>query len=133
MAAVRRTIGFADHHVRMNLRRAAFEGDIANERKDLYLFTDRDLRVFLLVAIEKAQRDLGKRADGGKVAGGQMLFSGESGQVVNEFVALVEDENKRFRRAFFEFLKFHRTLAFLLRASANNTTAAVPKIRAAFL
>ena len=55
VAASGRAVGSADHHVHVDLRFTVLERHIANERKDLDLFTHRDFLVLLRFPVEVAE------------------------------------------------------------------------------
>src|SRR5438270_5385028 len=96
MPAVRRAVPFTDHDMRVHLRLAAVRGDVADERKHLDLLIDLNLFVILLLPLEEAQRDTLERANGREVAGGEIVLFRKGQQAAYDFIALVEDDRKRF-------------------------------------
>ena len=60
--------------MRMDLRRAVLQGDVADKRKDFDLLFDRDLFVIFFVTIEIAQHDSAKRSNGRKMTAAKILL-----------------------------------------------------------
>src|ERR1700733_460352 len=75
MAAMSGAVSPPDHQVRMNLRLAVFERDVANERKQLHLFVELHRGfIFLGVPVEPAQLYLAQCADRLETASGQVIL-----------------------------------------------------------
>src|SRR5438874_1988862 len=92
MAAARLAVGASDDDVRVDLRLALVERDVAEQREHLHLLVKRDLLVVALRAVEIAQRHVAERADGREVRGAELLRLGEGREPGHRLVALVEDQ-----------------------------------------
>src|SRR5688572_27219401 len=73
MPAGGRAIRFAQHGMGMELRLAATQRYVADERKHLDLFIDGNLLVILLLSIEKTEHGVFKCADSGEMACGEIM------------------------------------------------------------
>src|SRR5882672_5258593 len=93
MAAARLVVGAPDDDVRVDLRLALVERDVAEQREHLHLLVERDPLVVPLRAVEVAQRHVAERADGREVRGAELLRLGEGREPGHRLVALVEDQH----------------------------------------
>jgi hypothetical protein len=73
MPSVRRPIRFTNYDMRVYLRRAVFQSNIADQRKDLHLLFDRYLLIVSFIAIEITEHHTAKRADGREMARAKLL------------------------------------------------------------
>jgi hypothetical protein len=75
--APRTAVGFANDRVRVYLRLAVLESDIAGERQHVDLLLERDALVVLPLALKEAKCDVAECPDRPEARGSQLLLAGE--------------------------------------------------------
>src|SRR2546423_15432320 len=98
MSAVRRSVRFSDHYMRVQFVLAAFIlGKITEKRHDLDLLLDLDAFVIFALALKETQRDLAESSNCRNVTSLQSIFFCKLQQALDNFIAFVEDERVRSR------------------------------------
>jgi hypothetical protein len=69
MPPVRGAVRFADDHVRVQLRLAVVQRDVADQGEHLDLLLDRDARIVLLLPVEVAEHAVPKGAERRELTG----------------------------------------------------------------
>src|SRR5438045_865764 len=98
MPAVRRSVRFSDHNMRVQFVLAAFGlGDIAKKRHDLDLLLDLDAFVVFALALKETQGDLAESSNCRNVTSLQSIFFCKLQQTLRNFIVFVEDKRIRSR------------------------------------
>ena len=75
VSTVRSSVGTPYDYMRVHLRFALLECDVADHREQFYLFIENHCRIiFFCFPVEPAELRIGKRADSFETASGQALF-----------------------------------------------------------
>src|SRR5688572_3512592 len=106
MPAAGRSVAPAEHDVRVDLAPVTIERDVADQRKHLDLFPDRNTLVVLFFPVEVAKIGFAEGPDRGKAGGADALLLGEARQAGDRVFARGEDERERVAVPI-QFLRFH--------------------------
>jgi hypothetical protein len=86
MSAMRRAVGFTEHHMHVNLRLAVRLRDVADEREHFDLLDNGNPFVVAFLEIKKAEHTIAERADGRELARTELILFRKSFQSLDNLV-----------------------------------------------